>query len=59
MAVFVNKHGIPKYLAGNKITDVLQSIARVSTQTCLKMRLNVTPPTWVESGHVFYWMKLA
>ncbi len=29
MAVFVNKHGILKYLKGKKISDVLQSIARV------------------------------
>jgi hypothetical protein len=29
MPVFVNKHGIMKYLTGNKILDVLWSIARV------------------------------
>jgi hypothetical protein len=28
MAVFVNKFGITKYLTGNKISDVLQSIAK-------------------------------
>jgi hypothetical protein len=28
MAVFVNKVGITRYLTGNKISDVLQSIAR-------------------------------
>ena len=29
MGIFVNKHGIKKYLTGNKIADVLRSIARV------------------------------
>ncbi len=29
MAIFVNKHGDTKYLMGNKISDVLRSIARV------------------------------
>ncbi len=28
MAVFVNKHGITRYLTGKKISDILQSIAR-------------------------------
>jgi hypothetical protein len=28
MAIFVNKHGDTKYLMGNKISDVLHSIAR-------------------------------
>jgi hypothetical protein len=28
MAIFVNKHGNTKYLTGNKIPDVLRSIAR-------------------------------
>ncbi len=28
MAVFVNKFGITRYITGNKITDVLRSIAR-------------------------------
>jgi hypothetical protein len=27
LAIFVNKNGITKYLTGNKISDVLQSIA--------------------------------
>jgi hypothetical protein len=29
MAIFVNKHSDTKYLMGNKISDVLRSIARV------------------------------
>ncbi len=29
MAIFVNKHSDTKYLTGNKISDVLRSIARV------------------------------
>jgi hypothetical protein len=29
MAIFINKHGDTKYLTGNKISDVLHSIARV------------------------------
>jgi hypothetical protein len=28
MAVFVNKHGITRYLTGKKISDILRSIAR-------------------------------
>jgi hypothetical protein len=35
MAIFVNKHGNTKYLTGNKISDVLCSIARtVHTDLC-------------------------
>jgi hypothetical protein len=32
MGVFVNKHGIVKYLTGGKISEVLQSVAKVCHQ---------------------------
>jgi hypothetical protein len=58
MAVFVNKSNTTKYLTGNKIAEVLRSIAKAVHPDLTKEELKKFSPIWVEYGPLFNLTKL-
>jgi hypothetical protein len=58
MAVFVNKSNTTKYLTGNKIADVLRSIAWAVHPDLTEDELKNSPPIRAEYGPLCYLMKL-